>query len=166
MVKPVLYIEYEKTPYVIEKPGTEVYRINNDGSQVLITDRKRVSRILERNTVISEAEALIMAYSRVSPDEPHMVQIEEKIPPGKPFSTGIWWKLKTLIQPSFVVTVGTLTLLIVAAASFKSNLGFIARVLLVVAVLPPLVYFITFLCVAAFLLYRLARFVIATLQQE
>ena len=174
MVKQALYITFDKIPYVVEKPGTEVYRINPDGSQTPVTDKTRVSRILNRHSVISEAEALIMAYAGVSPDRPESGSeaLESKmiLEPGS-LSSGVAggkfiWKSLRNIRPSVVVTVGVSAILIIAAVSLKSDLGFFAKLLLALAVLPPIVYFLVFICVAVFLLYQLARFVIAKLQDE
>jgi hypothetical protein len=124
--------------------------------------------------VISEAEALIMAYSGVSPDEPEMSEPSAtgkaaRKPGSTSFGDSRWklvWNKLRAVRPSVVVTFGVLGVLIIAAVSLRSNLGFFAKLLLALAVLPPVVYFIVFICVAAFLLYQLARFVIAKLQDH
>jgi hypothetical protein len=147
-----LYVEHKSSSYVIQEPGGVVFRMNRDGTQTRIFDQRHTSKILTRHRVITEAEALIMAYAHPAQEQTHNAALALNAGPQKPSPADPRRLYNTKI------------LLFFAAA--KGGLATLLEFFLLLMALPALAFGLTFVFVAGFLIYLFIHWIIVKLNRH
>ena len=151
-----LYVEHKSSSYLIQEPGGAIFRMNRDGTQTRIHDRRHTSEVLAKHRVISEAEALIIAYAHPSQDPPRALSVETLPPEPSSSDPRRLYSIKNALLAGAGITV--LILLFFAAA--KGGLATLLEFFLLLMALPAVAFGLTFVFVIGYVFYLFIQWII------
>ncbi len=156
MRTPDIFVVHRGKPYVFQRNGSEVYRIGEKGTLSRLTQEQEITRVLFHHTVVTEPEALILAYAKPShmgsenqaKAQPRtvpksLVKLKERF--SKPFKRGV--------KISAFRIVALVALLVLALPFIPINWGIMIHFLIVVLAVPAVVFPIVFVIVVLVSLY-------------
>ena len=149
MTTPEMFVVHRGKPYVFQKNGNEVCRIDEKGTLSRLTQEEEITRVLFHHTVLTESEALILAYAKpahmsAKPAPRSLVKLKER------FST-----------PHKIVALAALMVLVLPFIPI--NWGILIQFLIVVLAIPAVAFLIVFVIVVLVSLYIMIDWVILTL---
>lgn len=159
-----LYVEHKSSSYVIQEPGGVVFRMTRDGTQTRIFDQRHTSEILTRHRVITEAEALIIAYARPAQEQTHNATLTLNAEPQKPSPADPRRLYNT--KNALVAGAGITALILLFFAAAKGGLATLLEFFLLLMALPALAFGLTFVFVAGFLIYLFIHWIIIKLNRH
>ena len=157
------FVVHKKDSYVVHKPSI-VYRLNKDGSTSRITEDEHIARILSNHRVISEAEALILAYSDRHSEarkKPSAKAVATQAKPKRPESRD---NQKTRVVIFTVLS--AIVVLNLIAIIFRGSMVSFLEIALLLMVLPGLTFAATFVFVIGFFFYMLIEWVVIKLRRK
>jgi hypothetical protein len=165
---PTLYVAHKSNPYIIQEPEGAVFRMNSDGTRTLVVDHRHADKILSKHRIITEAEALLMAYAHSSQ---HAVLSQshdtDQNLEGIPRRTGSEDTLKLYsIRNVLLATAGIIVLILLFFAGAKGGMATLLEFFLLLMALPALAFGLTFVFVLGFLLYLFIQWIIIRLGQR
>ncbi len=162
------YVEHRESSYIIEKPGT-VYRLNRDSTTSRITDQKVIYRIMARHRVISEAEALIIAYSETTREEQKQARPVATAtagePPPRPAKQAEEQRGRRARQ-AFVAIMAAIIGVNLMAVLLRGTMVSFLEFALILMVLPALTFGVAFVLVCFFFLYLVVIWVVVKLKNR
>jgi len=173
MRTPEIFVVQSGKPYVIQRNGSEVYRIGQNGTLSRLTQEREITGVLLHHTVVTEPEALILAHAKPSHTSAKPSDTggdnQAKARPEPASRTLV--KLKGRLSNQFrngvkisALKIVVLTTLFVLAIPFiPINWGILIRFLIVVLAVPAVVFPIVFVIVVLASLYLLIDWLLTNL---
>ena len=176
MRTPETFVVHIGRPYVIQRNGSEVFRIGENGTLFRLTQEQEIARVLLHHTVVTEPEALILAYAKPSHTsaKPSHPGSENQAKPQPRLAPRTLVKLKERLSKLFkngtkisALKIVFLTVLLASILAFiPVNWSILIQFLIVILAVPAVVFPIVFVIVVLVSLYLLIDWVILKLIRE
>lgn len=153
-----MFVKYKQKAYAIQNLGEAVFELNENGTYMQVSDGKEIAKILTGRNIISETEALIIAYA-----QKHHSAEQQAIPAQVRVALkkgAVQEPSRKAITRTIVFTLAAVCVVCMGVFIIPGGLSFLLGLFMVVVALPPIVFGITLACISVVALITFLKWAI------